>query len=213
MTDYYKATRPDGTSFYDGQTQWDVGKTVRIAKPYQAIRLCGGGILHFSDTPAETLIGGSWPCRLFRVKPDKIIASEGHKHGAWSVKVLEELPAWQALGPNGQQVAALIERAGRLTFEEAKALAVARDAAWDVARVAAWDAARDAAWDAARDAARVAAWNAARVAAWAVARDDAAWDAAWDAAVDAAGALVVKDLITPEQFAILYGPWQKVIGS
>ena len=56
----------------------------------------------------------------------------------------------------------------------------------------------DAAWDAARYAAR-----------------DAAWYAAWDAARAAAGyavnALVVRDLITTEQFDILYGPWKAVM--
>jgi hypothetical protein len=48
---------------------------------------------------------------------------------------------------------------------------------------------------------------AARNAAW-----NAAWDAARDAAWDAAAALVVRDLITPEQFDLLYGPWASVFG-
>ena len=55
---------------------------------------------------------------------------------------------------------------------------------------AAWDAARDAAWDAARAAARAAALAAAR----------------------AAAAVVVRDLITPEQYALLAGPWESVMG-
>ena len=44
--------------------------------------------------------------------------------------------------------------------------------------------------------------NAAGDAAWYAART-AAWDAAWAAA----GALVVRDLITPEQFATLVAPF------
>ena len=39
----------------------------------------------------------------------------------------------------------------------------------------------------------------------------AAWGAAWRAAADAVVALVVRDLITPEQFDVLYGPWASVM--
>ncbi|HWU21399.1 MAG TPA: hypothetical protein VN088_07740, partial [Nocardioides sp.] len=82
--------------------------------------------------------------------------------------------AWRALGPNGREVAAFIERVP--------------SAAWD----AAGNAARDAAWDAARDAV----WNAAGTAAWYAAR-----------------ALVVRDLITPQQFAALVEPWRLLTGE
>jgi hypothetical protein len=61
---------------------------------------------------------------------------------------------------------------------------------------------------AAQDAARFAARNAARNA---IAAQDAAWPAA-SAAWPAALALVVRDLITPEQFDRLYGPWASVMG-
>jgi hypothetical protein len=84
--------------------------------------------------------------------------------------VVRELPAHLALGPNGETVAALIERARTITPDEAERL--------------------NAAWNAARDAARYAAWYAAR---------------------DATLALVVKDLITPDQFNTLYGPWASVM--
>ena len=168
----------------------------------------------------------AWPCRLFEVEPRGELVSDGsHKHGCAAVKVVRELPAWQALGPNGEAVADVIERCKTLTDEQAKHLAAARAATplgtplgpplgtplgtplgpplgtplWDAARAAAWAAARDAAWDAAWDAARAAA-------------RDAAWDAARDAARDAALALLVHDLITAEQFDLLYGPWQSVMG-
>jgi hypothetical protein len=36
--------------------------------------------------------------------------------------------------------------------------------------------------------------------------------AARAAAESAAWALIVRDLITPDQFDTLYGPWQEVIG-
>jgi hypothetical protein len=249
---YYKATRPDATSFYDGKTKWRVGRVVRHSAPDLSLGLCSVGVLHFSDVSGEVLMGGSWPCRLFEVEPrGPVIGPEDHKYGTTALEVVAEFPAWQALGPNGEEVAALIDRARMLTKEEIKRLYaaryavtdVARDVARDAARYAAWLAAWDAAGYAARYAAAYAAENAAWVAVWDVARD-AAWDvaryaaryaaedaagyaaryaaenAAWaaagyaarDVARDAARALVVKDLISSEQFELLYGSWGKVIG-
>ena len=170
---FYKATRPDATSFYDGETKWQVGRIVRYSAPDLSLGICSAGVLHISDAPGETLVGGSWPCRLFEVEPrGDMIGPEDHKYGCTVVKVVRELPAWQALGPNGEEVAALIERCKTLTNDEAKRLDAARDAAWYAAR-------------------------------------GAAWGAAWDAAL----ALIVKDLITSEQFEILYGPWRSVMES
>ena len=114
-----------------------------------------------------------------------------------------ELPDLDVFGPQSVHVAALIERARRLTPDEASALGAARDAAlgaaWDAALGAAWDAAWGAAWDAALDAALDAAW-------------DAAWDAALDAAWGAAWGLVVRDAITTEDYDILTRAWRTVIG-
>ncbi len=193
---FYKATRLDGTSFYDGTTEWRVGRIVQHPAPDLSLGLCSAGVLHISDAPGETP-NGSWPCRLFEVEPrGDMIGPEGHKYGCTKVKVVRELPAWQVFGPNGEAVATLIKRCRTLTYDEAEQLS------------AAWNAA----WAAARDAARDAAWPAARAAAWAI-----AWDAAGvtarATAGDAAIALVVEDLITPKQFDFLYGPWASVMGS
>ena len=54
-----------------------------------------------------------------------------------------------------------------------------------------------------RDAARAAAWDATRA---------AARDAAWAAARDAAWALLVRDLITTEDYDTLTRPWRAAIG-
>jgi hypothetical protein len=115
------------------------------------------------------------------------------------------------------------------------AAGVAAFAAGSAARYAAW-AARDAAWSAARDAA----WDAARcsqvrsLVRSLVAAGDGSLGRSLvrsqersrgrslvrslvkqpgDAARYAAWALMVKDLITPEQFDLLYGPWASVMGS
>ena len=98
-----------------------------------------------------------------------------------------ELPDLDVFGPQGVHVAALIERARRLTPDEASALGVARDAAWGAAWCVAWGAA----WCAARRAAK---------------------DVALDAACGAACGLVVRDVITTEDYDILTHAWRTVIG-
>jgi hypothetical protein len=223
MTVYFKATRLDGTDFYSGTVQYAVGKRVRPRDtaskapwfwPKGSRMLCGPGYLHAADVPAETLIGGEWPCRLFEVtgKPDVGFDIDYlHKGGFKQLTVVRELDSHLALGPNGREVAVLIDRARRLTPEEAEALDAVWDAARHVARYAAWDAAWSAAKVAACAAVRVAAWAAARNVAWHAARR-ATENAAWVTAGNAAAALVVRDLITPEQFDTLYGPWGSVIG-
>ena len=178
MTTYYKAVRPDGTDFATGTTRPVVGEWMPWIDG--DLELCRRGY-HVSDAPGETLIGGSWPCRLFEVEIVGDVPPEhvnGHKRVVPTYRPIAELPAWQALGPNGEAVVALIDRARALTDEDALGFG--------------------AAWAAARAAARAAAW-------------DAAGDAAGDAAWYAAGALVVRDLITQEQFDVLYGPWARVI--
>ncbi len=210
---WFKATQPDGFSFMGSpQKLYAVGATV--APNMLDTVLCEPGLLHVSDTPSETLAGGQWPCRLFEVSGEIVAGfndEHPHKGGSHSLTVVRELPAWMALGPNGRAAAAFIELLPTLD-SAAWAAAAACDAAaaWAAARDAAWAAARDAAVHAARDAAVHAAWAAAVHAAWAAAWD-AAWDAAWYAAGDAARAIIVADLITPKQFAVLYTPFAEVL--
>lgn len=105
------------------------------------------------------------------------------------------------------EIEALIAKIETISLDQARAL----DAAWDArdALAAAWNAAWDAAWDAA--------WAAVRNAALAVALDaardalDAARNDAWNAALDAVLALMVRDLISGDQFDVLYGPWASVM--
>lgn len=109
---YFKATRPDGTDFYSGTV--DYAGALASGKPLKRLtntagwyECCSGTVYHAADVPSETLIGGSWPCRLFEVT-GRPVAAEGHKYGFRSLRVVREIPAWQALGPNGEQVAAFI---------------------------------------------------------------------------------------------------------
>lgn len=168
---YWKATRPDGTDFWRGTT--DYGQALEsgavLEHPERFKRNEPATYLSVAIVPTDCA-GMEWPCRLFGVEPvgrawrnDRI----PNKRCCSRLRVVEELPAHEALGPQGREVAALIDRAGRLTAAEINGLGAARGAA------------REAAWEAARG----------------------------------ATALLTRDLITPEQFDLLYGPWKEVIGD
>ena len=150
---FFKAVRVGGTSFHDPTFRWlpedgvipEGGWLVEHPNP-------GGGAAGYlsAATVATDCTGMDWPCRLLVVKPvGKAWTPEARslprKRAAFGWRVVEERPAHEAFGPQGEHVAALIWRAGTLTTPEVDALHAARYAAWD----AAWDAARDAAWDAA----------------------------------------------------------------
>ena len=195
---YWKAVREDGTDFYSGTVRWapeqgDIpAEGIAVAHPTStawgedhSTHLCA------STSPTDCT-GFKWPCRLLEMEPvAEVHEHAGSKVSALSWRVVRELPAMQALGPQGAAVAALIDGLRRL---DAEALARLADA-----RVAAWDAVWDAVWGAAR----VAAWDAVRGAAW-----DAVRGAVRDAAdaADAAVALVVWDLITSEHRDTLTAP-------
>ena len=207
MSVYYKAVRLDGTSFHDPAFRWVPesgpveGHVVRhrlAEKP----RVKGSGAdryLSVSVEPADCT-GMSWPCRLLVVEPvdgfpvatpQQAVLPNKRAARAW--RVVREVDATHALGPQGREVAALIERAQSLTTEERDKLAGARAAARRAD-------ARRAAWVATLAAARDAAWAAARVATLAAARD-------------AAAAMVVRDLISREHYDALTLPWRTTIGS
>ena len=204
MRTYFKAVRPDGTDFRTGTIDYAAalgGEPITLPEVAEP-ECCTKDVLHASTVPAETLIGGSWPCRLFEVGGTPV-AESGYKRGFFSLTVVREVDAYQALGPQGEQIAVLIDRAGKLTAGEAEKLVAAEGAAGDAAWDAAWEAAWEAAWRAVRDAGR----RAVEEAAW-----EATRSAAWYAARDAALALVVRDLISKEHYDLLTGPWVQVIG-
>ena len=181
---YWKAVREDGTDFYSGTVRWapeqgDIpAEGIAVAHPTStawgedhSTHLCA------STSPTDCT-GFKWPCRLLEMEPvAEVHEHAGSKVSALSWRVVRELPAMQALGPQGAAVAALIDGLRRLDAEALARLADARGAAWD----AVWDAVRGAA----RDAVRIAAWDAAR---------------------DAAVALVIWDLIDPAHRTALTAP-------
>ena len=219
MTTYYKAVRPDGTDFFSGKVRWlppageplpEGGLIVRHpTATTPSLGYDAADYLSVSTEPANCA-GMQWPCRLALVEaadaavwtPDATALPDKRAAVVWLVTA--EVDAWQALGPQGREVAAIIDRVRMLTADELDRLAAARGAAQGAAQDAAWDAA----WDAARGAARGAAQGAAQDAA-----RHAAWDAARDAARAATLATLVRDLITPKQHDLLMAPWRTVIGD
>ena len=208
---YWKATRTDGTDFYTGMV--DYAAALASGEPLPELSGDGGfpgpGWYHLATVPTEC-VGMSWPCRLFEVEPvgDVLMASaHPHKIGATAVRVLREIDAHVALGPQGVQVAALIARCDTLTADEVSRLNAARGTARGVAT-------RDATRGIARGTARGTAWGAALYAA----TPGAAWGAARDAALGAAWALLLRDLIgqhpgwDQDAYDLLTGPWRSVIG-
>ena len=197
---YYKAVRPDGTDFYSGRILWDrVGEIVEHPNPGSPGGTDAKGYLSVSVSPADCT-GMNWPCRLLVVEPVEGFPvwepspNLPSKRAAHAWRVIRELPAHEALGPNGAEVAAFLDLLPTLTSTQWGA---ARNAARSSARATALDVAWDAACGAARGAAGDAAWDAA----W-----DAVGGAAWDATSDAVGALLVRDMITTTQFDILTAP-------
>ena len=209
MTIFFKSTRLDGTDFYSGQV--DYASALASGEPLPElsgdVEFPGGGWYHLATVPTEC-VGMSWPCRLFEVEPVGDVCMDTahpHKIGARSVRVLREIEAHRVFGPQGEQVAALIECCRTLSAAELDRLYTAWVAARDAARGAAQDAAWDATWDAARDAARDAA-------------QDAAQDAARDATRVATAGLMCRDLIgqypgwDQDAYNLLTGPWRRTIG-
>ena len=226
---YFKAVRMDGTDFHTGIVRWlpPVGEPLPeggliVLHPTARTRTTDNAAHYLSVATVPTdCTGMEWPCRLARVERTRAAVWQPepdalpNKAASWQWRVVEELDATLTLGPQGREVAALIERAARLTGDEVAGLATA----WYATGDDAWYAARYTTRDAAVVAARYAAWYATGAAAWDAARytpRDAAWDAARYAARYAvwyaASALTVRDLISTEHYDTLTRPWASVIG-
>lgn len=118
---------------------------------------------------------------------------------------VSEPPAYSVFGPQGEQVAALIERVRRLTAEEiARLNAVGYSRRYNTVKADALNSARSVTLNSARSAARVAAEDAARVAAGGA--------AVGVTVLEAVGALVLRDVLPYRHYRTLTAPWSIVVG-
>lgn len=206
---YYKATRMDGTDFYSGTVDYAAALRTGTAIEHKVRdSFVGGASMYLSvSTSATDCTGFRWPCRLFEVEPHNEWTPEAeslpNKRATLSLRVVAEIAATLALGPQSAQLVDLFEKARNLTAQQVNDLSTAELAARSVAELAARSAARLVAESAARLAAESAARSAAEEAAGSAARS----------AARTAMALCVRDLITPEQYDILAGPWVSVMGD
>ena len=144
----YKAVRPNGRDFHTDSVQWAPEKTKarkgRLVKHPTAAEVGGNASAYLSVSVDPTdLPGASWPMRLLVVEPvGEVVAPEPermqNKRAAVAFRVVEEIDPSARFGPQGREVAALIDRAGRLTATEARSLDAAWSASWDAAWYAAW---------------------------------------------------------------------------
>lgn len=215
----FKSVRQDGTDFCTGKVRWLPAEGVipkggwLVEHPHPGQVGDRDTVGYLSASTVETdCTGFSWPARLLSVEPVSDVWTPHpdkfpRKRAAHAWRVVEELPAWQALGPQGREIETLLGQIGSLTEDQTLEMSAAQYAA----QYAALDAALYAAWSAAcgaasRDAAWVAAWDAVQDAV----RGDA-WDAAWSAVWDAVRGLLVLDL-EPDAAEILLAPWVSVMG-
>jgi hypothetical protein len=120
-------------------------------------------------------------------------------------------------GPASVIVHRLVERAERLTIEEAADLYRARSARTLIAGAEAERRALGRAVRAARTSGREEAYHVARevaVAAFSRARQGTSgpWLIVSGAVANAAGALVVEDMLEQKPFDLLFGPWEQAMG-
>ena len=160
MTTYYKAVRPDGMDFFSGKVRWLPPVGEPLPEGGLIVRHPTATTPSFGDDAADYLSASTepanctsmqWPCRLALLEavdvavwtPNATALPDKRAAVAWLVTA--EVDAWQALGPQGREVAAIIDRVRMLTTDELRQLAAAWAAAWVAARVAVRNAALDAA--------------------------------------------------------------------
>lgn len=207
---YYKAVRPNGSSFHDSSFRWlpedgvipENGWLAKHPDPAERItvksRAKASRYLSVSTEPADCT-GFRWPCRLLVVEPNARPAKDDlypHKMRVRSARVVDEVESWRAFGPNGRQVVAFITLLSSLPLK-----------VWSAAQVEAWSADWFEEWNGARvvlpSVARRALSRRAAVVGAQAAAADVARRSAWSAVRDAAHALVLRDLLTPDHFTIL----------
>lgn len=117
--EYYKATDPNGRDFRTGTIRYAdalaSGETIRHLFTGKMVLNHAETYLSISVDPTHTLVGGEYPCRLFRVEPEGPVLSglyaSKRKRAVKALRVVEELSAWRVFGSEGRAVVAVLEQA------------------------------------------------------------------------------------------------------
>ena len=98
METFYKITNPDGTAFHDGQTKYELGKTVKKRKCNNPI-LCTDTVLHASRTLAGALRYAKVPLAIWKVEGDPVVSDHEDNCGFFALKVVKQIePSDELLG-------------------------------------------------------------------------------------------------------------------
>jgi len=120
---YYKATRPNGKDFWSGKINYGralkTGEIVRHPIGNALLVDLASTYLSVSTEPANCT-GLGWPCNLYRAQPvGRFYKSPdfSNKRCCSALRVIEQLPSWQAFGPNGQEVVEFINLVKKLNVD------------------------------------------------------------------------------------------------
>lgn len=236
MIVYYKATGSDGYDFRTRTINYAAALVSGDPVQHPAPHFDGAsGYLSISVEPGETLIGGEWPCRLFEVQPIGEVQTTRdypHKRAVHALRMVREVEAWRALGPQGAEIEAFISsivhvvqcnaRESSVELVNAASYAVETSTvrrAKNAARLSSRLLARNAAGNIAEAATRFAVSEAIRITSL------GAWVPfelqlpTWPkipirlSALAAVEALLVRDRITEEHFNTLMRPWRILSGE
>lgn len=229
MATYFKAVRPDGTDFRTGKVRWLPEDGVIPEGGWLVKHPTSTGISSWStakeylsvSTFATDCTCAEWPCRLLAVESvGRVVTPEAsllpNKRAAVVWRVVRELPATDSLGPQGEQVAGLIEQFGRMTVAQLaqfEALTFEHFRSAPVTVVG--DAEFQDLWNASRRRSRDAAGEAVGKALAAVTSYSWALDGPgeWKMREAAVVAVLMRDLIHAETFNALVAPWESVMGT
>lgn len=217
-TTFYKATRLEGTDFWTGTVNYANalgGEPVRVPFKEQP-NFWSDDVLHAFTEPTKALEFEDWPCRLFEVTGTPV-EQRGSVVTFFELLVVREIDAHLALGPQGKEVAALLQRTKSITRREIEGLR----SSYVALSIGSVDDAKHAQREAGKHSGIqptvLSAKNAAgRFVCNAVGQYS--WQTAQNAVGDAISALAMRHLIgqhhfTQEHYDTLTRPWRTAIGS
>ena len=149
METFYKITNPDGTAFHDGQTKYELGKTVRKRNCSNPI-LCTDTVLHASRTLIGALKYAKLPLAIWKVEGDPVVSDLEDKCGFFALTVVKQIdPSDELLGFRYHEAChpvnpMLIQNdVADADIADLKSWA----SVWDSVRDSVWASVRDSVWD------------------------------------------------------------------
>ena len=180
METFYKITNPDGTSFQDGKTKYEVGKTVRKRKCNNPA-LCTDTVLHASRTLAGALRYAKLPLAIWKVEGDPVVSDHEDMCGFFALKVVKQIePSDELLGFRYYEAC-----------HPVNPMLIQNDVTdADIADLKSWDSVRDSVWSSVWRSV----WNSVRDSVWNSVRNsvgdsvgDSVWSSVWNSVRNSVG--------------------------